>query len=173
MGISWAIRSFIKSAMLGSNSLFRGHEMYQFKIYVTFKTYKNSYSWLCKLLMVHENNQLRISLNFMTQVNTMKSEIPVFMAMVQGFFNTFCGIFMKKRDSYWRHSRRWKKTVRHSFVIKHIHDYHLRNIEMEDTMAYYQKQKQPLVWTAARSDAMAERTGRKPSPGQKHRSWCK
>ena len=33
----------------------------------------------------------------MTQVNTMKSEIPVFMAMVQGFFNTFYGIFMKKR----------------------------------------------------------------------------
>ena len=32
--------------------------------YVTFKTYKNSYSWLCKLLMVHENNQLRISLKF-------------------------------------------------------------------------------------------------------------
>lgn len=50
--------------MLGSTSLYRDHEMYQFKIYVTFKTYENSYSWLCKLLMVHENNQLRISWKF-------------------------------------------------------------------------------------------------------------
>ena len=50
--------------MLGSNSLFRGHEMYQFKICMTFMTYENSYSWLCKLLIIHENNQLRISWKF-------------------------------------------------------------------------------------------------------------
>ena len=44
----------------------------------------------------------------MTQLNTMKSEIPVFMAMVQGFFNTFYGIFMKKRCVL-KALRRWKK----------------------------------------------------------------
>lgn len=72
----------------------------------------------------------------MTQVNTMKSEIPVFMAMVQGFFNTFYGIFMKKRcilEAF----QEMEKTVRNSFFIKHIYTYHLWNIEMGDTMAYY------------------------------------
>lgn len=80
----------------------------------------------------------------MTQVNTMKSEIPVFMAMVQGFFNTFYGIFMKKRFIL-KAFQKMEKTVRNSFVIKHIYAYHLRNIVMEDTMAYYQNPKKPLV----------------------------
>ena len=91
------------------------------------------------------------------------------MAMVQGFFNTFYGIFMKKRFIL-KAFQEMEKTVRNSFVIKHIYAYHLRNIEMGDTMAYYQNPKKPLVWTTARRDAMAERTGRKPSPGRKHRS---
>ena len=30
-----------------------------------------------------------------------------------------------------------EKTVRKSFFIKHIYTYHLWNIEMGDTMAYY------------------------------------
>ena len=50
--------------MPGCNSLFRGHEVYQFKIYVTFMTPENSNSWLCKLFMIHENNELRISWKF-------------------------------------------------------------------------------------------------------------
>ena len=71
----------------------------------------------------------------MTQVNTMKSEIPVFMAMVQGFFNTFYGIFMKKRCIL-KAFQEMEKTVRNSFFIKHIYTYYLWNIEMGDTMAY-------------------------------------
>ena len=35
--------------MLGCNCLFRGHEMYQSEIYVTFMTHENPYSWLGKL----------------------------------------------------------------------------------------------------------------------------
>ena len=42
--------------MLGCNCLFRGHEMYQSKVYVTFMTHENLHSRLCKLFIVHENN---------------------------------------------------------------------------------------------------------------------
>ena len=42
--------------MLGCNCLFRGHEMYRSKIYETFMTHENPYSWLWKLFMVYENN---------------------------------------------------------------------------------------------------------------------
>ena len=48
--------SSLMKYMLGCNCLFRGHEMYRSKIYETFMTHENPYSWPCKLFMVHENN---------------------------------------------------------------------------------------------------------------------
>ena len=57
---SWAITIFTThenhaGLSLSLSLLFcRGHEMYQSKIYVTFMTLENLYSWLCTLFMVHE-----------------------------------------------------------------------------------------------------------------------